>query len=74
MSDDEVMANIIYVAQNMEEYLPLSIHPAANPLAPAPPISAFVAVGRNSFEGATMLVAVVGVVAPCRTNAAVAVD
>jgi hypothetical protein len=45
------MASILHVAQNMEEELPLSVDQAPNPPALAPPIHAFVAVGRNSSGG-----------------------
>jgi hypothetical protein len=51
MSADEVMASILLIAQNMEEELPLSVDPAANPHAPNLPIFAFVVVGRNSSGG-----------------------
>jgi hypothetical protein len=45
------MASILHLAQNMEEELPLSVDPAANPRATALAISAFVAARRNSFGG-----------------------
>jgi hypothetical protein len=45
------MANILHLGQDMEEELPLSVDPAANPRATAPPISAFVVAGRNSSGG-----------------------
>jgi hypothetical protein len=51
MFADEVMASTLHLAQNMEEELPPSVDPANNPSTPAPPISAFVASGRNSFGG-----------------------
>jgi hypothetical protein len=50
LSDDEVMASIMHLAQNMEEELPPSVDPANNSPTRAPPISAFVAARRN-FSG-----------------------
>jgi hypothetical protein len=49
MSADEVMANILQLAQNMDDDLPEST--LTNPLGPAPPISAFVAARRKSHGG-----------------------
>jgi hypothetical protein len=51
LSADEVMANILHLAQNMEEEFSLSVDQAPNPHTLAPPISAFVAAGRNSSRG-----------------------
>jgi hypothetical protein len=49
LSADEVMANILHLAQNMDEDVTTPGMPAPND--PAPPISAFVAVGRGSNTG-----------------------
>jgi hypothetical protein len=49
MSADEVMANILHLAQNMEEDIPGIDLPAHG--GPVPSISAFVAVGRGSHGG-----------------------
>jgi hypothetical protein len=51
LSADEVMANIMHLAQKMEEELPLFADPTANPPSPSPPISVFVAAKRNSSRG-----------------------
>jgi hypothetical protein len=49
LSADEVMDNILYLAQTMNEELPNST--PTTPNGPAPPISAFVATGRGSHCG-----------------------
>jgi hypothetical protein len=49
MSADEMMANILHLAQNMDEDAGAPSMPA--PDASPPPISAFVAVGRGSHSG-----------------------
>jgi hypothetical protein len=47
LSADEVMANILHMARNMDDEPPDRAQPST--AGPAPPISAFVAVGRG-FE------------------------
>jgi hypothetical protein len=49
LSADEVMANILHLAQNMDEELPAPAIPATN--GPAPPIYAFVAACHGSNIG-----------------------
>jgi hypothetical protein len=49
MSADEVMANILHMAQNIDEKGTAPGLPAVD--TSAPPISAFVAVGRGSNNG-----------------------
>jgi hypothetical protein len=51
LSTDEVMANTMHMAQNMEEELPLSFDSAFVPYGAAPPIFAFVADGRGQLTG-----------------------
>jgi hypothetical protein len=49
LSADEVMANILHLAHNMDDEPPDQAQPTTT--SPTPPISAFVAVGRGSNSG-----------------------
>jgi hypothetical protein len=51
VSANEIMANILHLAQNMEEELLPSADPSSKPPTPAPPICAFMAAGRASYGG-----------------------
>jgi hypothetical protein len=46
---DEVMANILHLAHNMDDETPYHTQPSTG--GPAPPISAFFAIGRGSNNG-----------------------
>jgi hypothetical protein len=68
LSADELMTSILHLAQNMDDDTPDQAQPPN--VSPAPPISAFVAVGRGSpADEANIPVALVAVV-DCPTNAA----
>jgi hypothetical protein len=64
---DEVMANILHLAQNMEEELPEA--DATVPSMPASPISSFVVAGRGHAVDVATTTVVVAVDVTCPTSA-----